>query len=351
MEINEKIIFKSRTGSYLYGTNSETSDIDIKGIFLPNKEDLLLVKAPKHYVFNTSNGQKNTKDDIDETYYSLHYFFELLISGETNALDLFFAYTNKDAVIYKDSIWDEIVNNADKLITNNINKYLGFCRAQAIKYSIKGDKLDAYIKLKDFINDLVNKNIKDETGAWITLGTALKLYLTFNGSIYSDYEKKGKHLGKRAKILNNMFGDHAYIVLMNNKETYLMISDILFNFNDSIIEILHKVNRTIAQYGKRAENAKNANGADYKALSHAVRVLFQAEDLLINGKIIFPLSKERTDFIKSIKYNKTNMTYNEIVNYIDNGIKRINEEIFPKSKFQNKVNQNWINTFILNLYK
>ena len=41
MEIKEKILFKTLTGSKLYGTNSENSDTDIKGVFLPDIKDLL----------------------------------------------------------------------------------------------------------------------------------------------------------------------------------------------------------------------------------------------------------------------------------------------------------------------
>ena len=55
MEIKEKILFKTLTGSKLYGTNSENSDTDIKGVFLPDIKDLLLNKAPKHYTIKETH--------------------------------------------------------------------------------------------------------------------------------------------------------------------------------------------------------------------------------------------------------------------------------------------------------
>ena len=95
--IKEQIIFKCIVGSKLYGTNNENSDTDIKGVFLPDLNDLILGKAPKHYTFSSgSKYDRNDKDDVDETYYSLQYFLELAAKGDTNAIDLLFAYTNKN---------------------------------------------------------------------------------------------------------------------------------------------------------------------------------------------------------------------------------------------------------------
>ena len=67
--MKEKILFKTKSGSKLYGTDSKSSDLDIKGVFLPDIHDLILNKAPKHYTSTTGNGgMKNNSDDVDETY-------------------------------------------------------------------------------------------------------------------------------------------------------------------------------------------------------------------------------------------------------------------------------------------
>lgn len=349
MEIKEKLIFKSLFGSRLYGTFNENSDIDYKGVFLPNKEDLLLGNAPKCYQLSSGGNNKNTKDDIDETYYSLHYFLSLLALGETNSLDLFFAKSNKEAIIYEDPIWTELTNNADKLITKNINKYLGYCRSQAIKYSVKGERLANYLALKNILDKSISNNEKDNNGSWITLGTLLDRY-NFKLDKEIEYKKHDKAIGVRAKILDSPFGDHSYFVEMVNKEQYLMISDILFNFYDTTVASLHKLDRTIKQYGKRAEIAKNHNGEDHKALSHAVRTLFQAEELITTGKITFPLAEDKLKLVKSIKYNNASMTYEEIVDYIDNKIQYINNELLLKSTLRESADMNFINSFILKQY-
>jgi hypothetical protein len=61
---NEKILFEAYSGSLLYGTNTPgKSDIDIKGVFLPNITDLILNKAPKKLYFK---GIKHPKRRIAE---------------------------------------------------------------------------------------------------------------------------------------------------------------------------------------------------------------------------------------------------------------------------------------------
>ena len=151
MKDTERILFKCYSGSKLYGTDDENSDTDIKGVFVPDIKDLILGKAPKHYQFTTSKqGLRNTKEDIDECYYSIQYFLELLSKGDTNALDLYFASTNYEKVIIDTPEWAELIDNKDKLLTKNMKAYLGYCKSQSMKYSLKGDKLRNYSNFMNF---------------------------------------------------------------------------------------------------------------------------------------------------------------------------------------------------------
>ena len=42
-----RIILITKFGSHLYGTNTENSDTDIFGVFVPNIEDILMNNIPK----------------------------------------------------------------------------------------------------------------------------------------------------------------------------------------------------------------------------------------------------------------------------------------------------------------
>ena len=144
------------------------------------------------------------------------------------------------------------------------------------------------------------------------------------------------------------FGDHCYFETAQNKESFLVISDVKFLLTEPVSSAYHKVNNVIASYGKRAEAAANNNGVDWKAISHCVRVLLQVEELLTTNKITFPLIN--ANFVKSIKYNTSSMTYEEIMLWIENHIMHIDEVLLPKSTLREKADYKWIEKFILNCY-
>lgn len=348
MKIN--IIFKTQTGSYLYGTNGENSDMDYKFIFVPTLEDLLLERAPNHINLSTSNNQeKNSKEDIDEMGWSLKKFLYGVAAGETNALDILFAGYNDQNVIFKDPIWNEILENKDKLLTKNIKAYIGFAIGQAIKYSIKGDKLLNYQNFYDELSKAIDANEKDGNGIWISLGKFIMRYNISFGED-EDYAKHDKVIGKRSKIVGMPFGDHTYYLKMNNGENFLMVSDVIFSFDETIVTSRGKVQKTINSYGARSAKAAEDKGADYKALSHGVRVLFQAEELLLTGKITFPLKEEYRNFVRAIKFKTTSMSFENIVSFIENYIERINK-LIDKSNLPVKADYKWIDNFIIKVIK
>ena len=339
--MKEKIIFEAIVGSKLYGTNSENSDTDIKGVFLPDIEDLILCKAPKCIQESTAkDGERNCKDDIDKTYYSLQYFLELAAKGETNAIDILFAYTNKECVLTITPEWEYVINNIDKILTKNINAFMGYCKSQCIKYSVKGEKLHNYKQFKDFCERHIHD--VDKNGARLSIK---QIFIDNLG----DFEKYIPESDKeRIKFDRYDFGEHCYIITSWNKEHYISISDVKIDLNDDAMSALHKIKRTIESYGKRAEIAEENNGADYKAISHCVRVLFEVEEILTKHKIEFPL-KDR-EFIKSIKYKTTALSRDEIMNWIEEKINYIENNLIENSNLQDKADFKWIKNCICKSY-
>lgn len=333
-KISEQMVFATLYGSRLYGTDGPNSDTDIRGVFLPSKEDLLLGKAPRHYCF---------KDDRDVSYLSLHYFLQLLTQGETNCLDMFFSYTNYKAKICSSPIYEELIANKDKLITRNVSKYLGYCKAQALKYSIKGDRIKDYEVLLDLVDHVPNPSK--------TLGEALSEVVVPKLADPTPYDKNGKVIGRRFKILDSVFGDHAYFVVFDNYERYFMLSGHLFPMNANMNSTRDSINKCLASYGKRAFNAAEDNGADYKALSHALRVAYQAQQLLLEGEITFPLRPHQLNVVRSIKFKTTTMSYEEFVAAIETNIEHIEKECMPNTRLPDKPDWDWINAFILRQYK
>ena len=44
-KINGKLIYLSQYGSHLYGLNTENSDLDFRGVYIPNLDDIILHKV------------------------------------------------------------------------------------------------------------------------------------------------------------------------------------------------------------------------------------------------------------------------------------------------------------------
>jgi len=345
--ISEQVIFKTIYGSKLYGTDGPKSDVDIIGVFLPSMESCLLCKAPQHYLFKPETVEHGP-DREEESWLSLQYFMGLLTQGETNCLDMFFAYTNKSAVLETSDAYKELIDNRDKFITSNVTKYLGYCKSQALKYSIKGDRIanyEAFMKLIDSCTSPSSTTL----GEWLV---HLRIMGADSGAPLGDpedYFKNNTHIGKRFKITDNRLGDHAYLLLCDNKERYIMVSGHLFPQNANINSTKDSINKCLKSYGKRAFNAAEDNGADYKALSHALRVAYQAQDLLVHGEIRFPLDELQLKVVRDIKFKQTTMSYDEIVELIEQNIETV-ESCLKTTSLPSKPDWDWINNFILKQY-
>lgn len=107
-------------GSHAYGTNIETSDTDYSGIFIQSIDDILGNKYVEQI-----NDDKN-----DTVIYEIRRFLELLGTNNPTVLELL--NTPEDCVIYKDPIFDLILNDKEKFITKICAKSLGGYAKQQI---------------------------------------------------------------------------------------------------------------------------------------------------------------------------------------------------------------------------
>src|SRR5579863_6375880 len=159
-------ILEIKFGSHLYGTNTPESDLDFKAIYLPTARDIVLgrVKGTVAKSRPKAECERNTKDDVDMETFSLCRYLELLMEGQTVALDILFApqisysYENDPDRIMKKIYW-----NRDKLLTRNVNAFVGYARQQAAKYGIKGSRMDSLKRVAAMLEKLP---IRDKLTAW-----------------------------------------------------------------------------------------------------------------------------------------------------------------------------------------
>lgn len=305
---NETIIVKMIFGSHLYGTSSESSDRDFKGIFIPKKRDILLGNIPNHYSTKRKkkDGEKNTPDDVDEEIFSLHEFIKLSSEGQTVALDMLHAPTYM--LIYKNEVWDEITKNKDKFYTKNLHAFIAYAQRQAAKYGVKGSRLDSAKYFYDLLyskdNNLKLKNIWDE----IEVCEHIKFVEPTPNGI------------RQVMVCGKIFQETSYIHY---------VIPIIKNFYDN--------------YGNRAILASLNEGIDWKALSHAVRAALEVKELLTEKTITFPLKE--FELVKKIKYGKLNYT-TEVCPLLEKLIDEC-KELSEKSDLPEKVDRTFWDDFII----
>jgi predicted nucleotidyltransferase len=311
-----KVIFLTQYGSHLYGFSNENSDVDVKGIFIPSVHDLVLGCAIDQWSNNTKGkNEKNTKDDIDFELFSVQRFLIELNKGITNALDINYAITNPECTLLMTDEWKYITDNSKAVLSNNLGAFFGYCVGQTVKYGIKGERLSELEKLIEYVGwfDKSSK-IKDKR-------EALNAFIEKE---QTDYIK-----------FNTILDVEYFYVLGRNYIT-----------NITITELQEKLVAMRSKYGNRAELAKDNDGVDLKALSHAFRILSESEELMLTGELKFPVNN--AEFIREVRNGQMDkdILYTKLFEYLDQV-----KELEKSDKNVLKESKNKGHEYIINLYK
>jgi predicted nucleotidyltransferase len=299
-------IVEIKFGSHLYGTNTPSSDLDFKAIYLPEAKDIVLGKYKKTIVKSRPKAEceRNNKDDIDMETFSLDRFLELLCEGQTVALDILFAPTEMYSSYTPEgiAIMKHIYDNRHLLLTKNINAFVGYAKQQAAKYGIKGSRIDALKRTMVVLDFLYNSG---------------HAYAKLNGfmSAFTRLVKECEELvslEKTALIEICMLKGPTGIV----GQAHLHINGRFIPFHATVKWAREIVGKMLEGYGKRAHKAHLAGFVDYKALSHAVRVNSEAIELLNTVHITFP----RPDRELLLKIKLGELPYDQVAEMIEQGL-------------------------------
>ena len=97
--LNDNIVLLGFGGSHAYGTNVEGSDVDIRGIALNSKEEILLGRDFEQVLDNST----------DTVIYSFNKIVKLLSDGNPNVLEILFQHP--DDYIYLSDIGKMLIEN------------------------------------------------------------------------------------------------------------------------------------------------------------------------------------------------------------------------------------------------
>ena len=266
--LGKHVILLGLAGSHAYGTNIEGSDIDIRGITLNQKSDLIGLTQFEQYV----------DDNTDTVIYSFNKMINLLLSCNPNTIELL--GLSPDNYLYLNDIGQMLLDNKRLFLSKRaIQSFGGYADAQLrrlqnalardtfpqsekeqhIFNSVKNAMYSFNSSYKNFENGsleiFIDKAVNPELETEIFINANLNHYPIKDyasmwntmSNVVKDYEKIGKrnkkkddlHLNKHAMHLIRLFMMALDILEMGEintyrKKEYDLLMDIRFGKMDSI---------------------------------------------------------------------------------------------------------------------
>jgi len=310
-------------GSHLYGTNTPDSDRDYKEIFIPTVTDILLQRATKTSR-SRSTGDPNAKNvagDEDVEQFSLHGYMKLLCDGQTVAVDMLFAPPS--AMIESSWHWDEIQDHRHRFVSRAIKPFVGYCRAQANKYGIKGSRMAAAEAAAGAFTLFVDQPYMRLEECEATIADLVAAH--------------PEHISIEPRV-------HP-----QNKDAvvdHLSVCGKLAPFTLRLPQVAAMYGSLFDRYGERARQAKDNQGVDWKALMHARRIQQQAVELLDTGHITFP----RPNAHELLAIRTGSRPYVEVGAEIEQGMVKL-EQAMGRSTLQNKPDKKLADRMVLTAYQ
>ena len=256
-----------RAGAHLYGTDTPASDFDSKSVMLPSAHDILLQRAQATIVDSRVRdaGERMAAGEADIETHSLQRYLALLAANQPLAIEMLFA---PDACMLTppDPLWREVQAIGPALLTRRAAVFARYARRQADRYGVKGERAAASRRALGVLAE-----------AEARYGTQARL-----AAIETELAAL-TDATPHAALVDITVQDNRIV-------RHLDICGRKAPFSASISAARQMTERLVASYGDRTALADRANGVDWKALSHAVRVGREAIELFATGRLRFPLA-------------------------------------------------------------
>lgn len=272
--LGKHVILLGLAGSYSYGTNNENSDIDVRGIALNRKSDLIGMTEFEQYV----------DDHTDTVIYSFNKMISLLLSCNPNTVELL--GLNSEHYLFLNEIGQELLRNSSLFLSKRaIQSFGGYADAQLRRlqnalardsYSQSEKEQHIYNSIKNAMYDFKKRYKKFEHGAVV-------LYVDKSGNPDFDTE-----------------------IFMDVNLTHYPLRDYKSMWNE-----MNNIVKDYDKIGKR--NRKKDDNHLNKHAMHLVRLFMMAIDILEKGEINTYRKKEQ-ELLLSIRrgeYQKEDGTFRE----------------------------------------
>lgn len=332
--LKEGIIFLAKSGSQAYGTNTPTSDLDIKGIAIP----------PSKYYFGFINifEQAITDSPSDFTAFCINKFFNLASNCNPSSFEVLF--TDESDYFICTKIGQKLIENRDKFLSKRA------------KHTFSGYAISQLNRIKTHRSWMLNPIDKPPTREEFGLPQHTLIPQDQLKAAESQIRKKieswaidyGTHLDEFSKIelegkLANMFAEMSLI----DRQWELAAKSLGFTTN--FLELVDNEKRfngrmrnyTQYQEWKRSRNPARAEleakyGLDTKHASHLVRLMRMCREILETGKVLV----KRPDAEELLAIRNGAWSYDQIVEWAEKEDKSLEEvykncTILPKEPDRN----------------
>lgn len=327
---SDRIIFETIAGSNAYGTNTPESDIDIRGIFVPAKDEIITILPLIEQVSDTGN---------DITYYGLKRIFELLSENNPNCLELLFMPT--DCIQICKPAMQKILEYKHLFISKRAkHTFSGYAMAQIKK--AKGQN--------KFVNNPCSKEHpkREEHCTFLSEKTFPPMRpIKFGEEGFPDLKKLSVSRVSGSKEMFRVYN------IPNAKGVFDEMGNILYDTHTMEDEQKYYVGTL--QYSKESYDSivrqwknywewkNNRNEArwkdyddkefecDFKNLSHCVRLMLSGKNILLKGEPIVRLTGDDLKLVREVRSGK--LPYSEIMTWVEGEEKKF-DEWYEKSPLQ-----------------
>lgn len=259
--LGNNIILLGLGGSYAYGTNIETSDIDIRGIALNSKEDIL----------TNQNFEQFVNDETDTTVYSFNKIINLLSNVNPNTIEML--GLKKEHYLYLSPIGKELLDNRKLFLSKKcVHSFGGYANQQLYRLNQKSAHQLGQADLEKHILKTMEFMRNDFNSIYSNIGDdELKLYI--DKAVQPNYDTE---------------------IFMDVRLTHYPLRDYTSMWSE--------LKNLVTQYGKigkRNDKAIEHNKIG-KHMMHLVRLYLMCLDILEKGEIITYREAEH-DFLMSIR--------------------------------------------------
>jgi uncharacterized protein len=253
------------TGSHLYGTNTEASDKDYVGIFMPDKSYIYGFKKCEEVdlsIKDKLNNGKNSEKAVDRFFHEYRKFIKLAMENNPNVLEILFVNI-KNIVFINDRGHDLLIIKHLFPYQGLKDKFLGYAISQKHKMQIRSDKF------KDL-----------ETG----------LNLLENDFQTNDKMTIIEYYTKLSKHFHSIFREG-----LDNAQNvrYISVGDLNLQPSYTLLKCKKIIKDRLSKVGNRKTLIID-KGYDFKFGSHLIRLLVECKELLFTGEIVFPLKEKDT---------------------------------------------------------